>query len=269
MKTTDVMIWGIRLKKRKTPVWEIRWKTSDKPHSTTRRTKGLAELFQSDLRQAARRGEEFDVATGLPDSMTEPTTQPDPGRSALDVAQSYVAMKWPRAAPKTRDGITDALATVLPALTTDLPGRPDKEHLRIALRQYVLPPLGKRPQPTPELAKTIQWLRSASLQVSDLTEAKIIRPALDALTVNLDGTASGANTISRKRAVFHAYLDYAAELSGWPANPIDAVKWTPPKTSQTVDPRVVVNQVQAHNLLTAVSSIGKRGRGRRLAAMFA
>jgi integrase len=32
---------------------------------------------------------------------------------------------------------------------------------------------------------------------------------------------------------------------------------------------VVVNQVQAHNLLVAVTYIGQRGRGRHLSAMFA
>lgn len=47
------------------------------------------------------------------------------------------------------------------------------------------------------------------------------------------------------------------------------MKWTPPKTSQTVDPRVIVNQVQAHNLLVAVTYIGNRGRGLHLSAMFA
>jgi integrase len=84
----------------------------------------------------------------------------------------------------------------------------------------------------------------------------------------MNGAASGANTVSRKRAVFHNFLEYAAELGDLTANPLPKVNWTPPKTSQTVDPRVVVNQVQAHNLLVAVTYIGQRGRGRHLAGMF-
>jgi hypothetical protein len=90
MKTTDVMIWGVRRKKRKTPVYEIRWKTADRVHSTTRRTKALADSFQSDLRQAAKRGEEFDVESGLPDSMAKPEPLPEapaePIRTVLAVA---------------------------------------------------------------------------------------------------------------------------------------------------------------------------------------
>jgi integrase len=273
MKTNDIMIWGVRLKKRKTPTYEIRWKTADKPHSTTRRTKALADSFRSDLLQAAKRGEEFDIDSGLPDSMVkaqpEAETDPEPIRSVLTVAQAYVEMRWPRAAPKSRDGITDALATVIPALTTDQPKRPDKKELRTALRKYALLPSERRPEPTGEIAQTIQWLESAVIPVEDLNQAKVLRPALDALTVNLDGTAAGANTISRKRAVFFNFLEYTVELGDLAANPLTTMKWTPPKTSQTVDPRVVVNQVQAHNLLVAVTYIGQRGRGRHLSAMFA
>jgi integrase len=274
VKTTNVRIWDVRQKTgRKKPSFEIRWMTDDKSHSQSRRTKGLADSFRSDLLQASKRGEEFDIETGLPDSMArelpQPEPEPQPVRTVLTVAQAYVEMRWPRAAPKSRDGITDALATLLPALTSDQPDRPGKQELRTALRQHVLLPADKRPEPTPETANTLQWLETAAMPITALNEAKHVRPALDALCVNLDGTASAANTISRKRAVFYNFLEYAAELGDLTANPLPKVKWTPPKTSQTVDPRVVVNQVQARNLLIAVTYIGQRGRGRHLTAMFA
>jgi integrase len=130
-------------------------------------------------------------------------------------------------------------------------------------------PADKRPELTPEIANTMRWLESASLPIQDVGEARGVRPALDALTVNLDGTPAAANTVSRKRGVFYNFLDYAVEVTDLAANPLHTIKWTPPKTSQTVDPRVVVNQVQAHNLLVAVTYIGQRGRGRHLSAMFA
>jgi hypothetical protein len=192
MKTTNVRIWGIRPNKsKKKPSFEIRWKTGPEPHSTTRVTRALAESFQSDLRQAAKRGEEFDIETGLPDSMVKPgpEPEPEPSRSVLDVAQAYITMRWPRAAPKTRDGISDALATLLPALTSDLDGRPGKNELRAALRQYILLPAENRPDPPQDVTKVVQWLASAAIPIGDLSHAKVIRPALDALTVNLDGTS--------------------------------------------------------------------------------
>ncbi|MBV9450708.1 MAG: hypothetical protein JO345_32940 [Streptosporangiaceae bacterium] len=141
----------------------------------------------------------------------QPEPEPEPSRTVLVVAEAYVAMRWPRAAPKTRDGITDSLATVLPVLTNDLPDRPAKEELRSALRKYLLLPADKRLEPTPEIVKAAQWLESASMPITDLNEAKVIRPALDALTMNMDGTGASANTVSRKRAVFHNFLEYLAE----------------------------------------------------------
>jgi hypothetical protein len=94
-------------------------------------------------------------------------------------------------------------------------------------------------------------------------------PPLDALALRLDGQAASANTIRRKRAVLHHVLEYAVELEELPSNPLHKVKWKPPKTTETVDPRVVINPRQAEELLTAVTYVGQRGRGQRLMALFA
>jgi integrase len=273
VKTTDVKIWNIQEKTdRKKPSWEVRWKTANRRHAVVRRTKALAQTFWSDLRQAAKNGEEFDVESGLPDSMTEkePEPEPEPPRTFLALAQEFVTKRWPHAAPKTRDSMTDALATVIPALAKqEVPGRPSPKDLRSALRRYILLPADKRPEPAAQFTDAAKWLEAASLPVPDLSQAKVIRSALDALTVNLDGTKSSANTISRKRAVLHSILEYAVEGEELPSNPLHKISWTPPKTTQTVDPRVVVNQKQARSLLDAVTRAGGRGRGERLAAMFA
>ena len=77
--------------------YEIRWKLGRTPHSSTLGNKAQADNFLSDLRQAARNGEAFDTATGLPDSMITATSS---GRSWLEFCLSYVDMKWPAAAPK-------------------------------------------------------------------------------------------------------------------------------------------------------------------------
>jgi hypothetical protein len=58
------------------------------------------------------------------------------------------------------------------------------------------------------------------------------------------------------------------------ANPLDKLSWKPPKVSETVDRRVVVNARQARELLTAVTYVGwqRRGphaRGQRLMALYA
>jgi integrase len=69
-------------------------------------------------------------------------------------------------------------------------------------------------------------------------------------------------------------IRYAVELEEIPSNPLDRLSWTPPKVSEVVDRRVVVNPRQARELLTAVTYVGqqRRGphaRGQRLMAFYA
>lgn len=119
-------------------------------------------------------------------------------------------------------------------------------------------------------ALALRWLEKASLPLSALTETKVVRAALDALALKLDGTAAAPNTIGRKRAVFYNMLEYGVELEEFDSNPIDRVSWAPPKLSHAVDRRVVVNPRQARELLTALTYVGSRSdRGARLRAMFA
>jgi hypothetical protein len=71
MKSYDVKFWAIRPGKAKTKrTYEVRWRVGPQPHSRTIGNKAQAENFLSDLRQAARAGEAFDIDSGLPDSMT-------------------------------------------------------------------------------------------------------------------------------------------------------------------------------------------------------
>jgi integrase len=276
MKTTKVTIWAIRRNNSsKKPSWVIRWKTADKAHSQTRSTKALAESFRSELLQAVKRGEEFDIyETGLPDSMVEKESEAEPVRSVLTVAQEYVVKRWPHDPPNTRDGISDALSTVMPALVgKEHADAPKPKELRTALRSYILLPPDKRPEPTPLFTRIMTWLESASLPITDLDDAKVARDALDMLALTLNGKAAKPNTVKRKRAAFHTFLEYVVEINELRANPLHKVKWKPPKSSDLVDPRVVVNQKQARALLEAAATVGDSGqgrsRGKRLWPMFA
>jgi integrase len=74
--------------------------------------------------------------------------------------------------------------------------------------------------------------------------------------------------------VFANAIRYAVELEEMPSNPLDRLSWKPPKVSEVVDRRVVVNPRQARELLTAVTYVGqqRRGphaRGQRLMALYA
>ncbi|MEV4455783.1 hypothetical protein [Microbispora sp. NPDC049633] len=133
----DVKFWDIRRNaSSKTPSYVVRWKVGGREKSKTLRTKALAESFLSNLRQAAKNGEAFDMVTGLPVSMLKVKN----AVTWYSFALAYVDMKWPHAAAKTRGSLTDALARVTPALVVeDAPDAPDLLVLREALRQYALP----------------------------------------------------------------------------------------------------------------------------------
>ncbi|ACZ83202.1 tyrosine-type recombinase/integrase [Streptosporangium roseum] len=264
----DVKFWEIRRNaSSKTPSYVIRWKVGGREKSKTLRTKALAESFLSDLRQAAKRGEAFDLETGLPLSLLAVKS----AVTWFSFAMAYVDMKWPHAAAKTRDSLTDALATITPALVNeDVPDKPDVLVLREALRQFAFPPAARRFPRSEEIRSALVWLERHSLRVTDLAKVRNVRLGLDALTLRLDGGAAAATTIARKRSVFYNALQYAVDLEELPSNPIDKVKaWKPPKVREVVDRRVVVNPTQARELLTAVTYVGRLNRGRHLRGFFA
>jgi integrase len=272
MKSYAVRFWAIRPgKATRKRTSEVRWKVGHSPHSRTLGNKAQAENFLSDLRQAAKRGEAFDIEIGLPDSMMTAKQ----AHSWYTLCLAYVDTKWPHAAPKTRDAMTDALATVIPALVSE--NRPDWLHsivLRRALRHYALPPGSRGHDRPPEIAAALRWLKKASLPVSMVNKPQHARAALNAISVLQDGRAASATTIARKRSVFANVIRYAIELEEMPTNPLDRLSWKPPKVSEVVDRRVVVNPRQARELLVAVTYVGqqRRGphaRGQRLMALYA
>ncbi len=184
-------------------------------------------------------------------------------------------MKWPSAAPKTRDALTDALATLIPALTSEPPPDGiDPSILRQSLRHFALAPASRALDRPPASAAALRWLEKTSLPLSMVSKPQHARAALDAISVQQNGRAASATTIARKRSVFANVIRYAIEKEEMPSNPLDRMSWKPPKVSEVVDRRVVVNPRQARELLTAVTYVGqqRRGplaRGQRLMAFYA
>jgi integrase len=268
-------VWDIRRNKSsRKPSYEVRWTVEGRQKSRSFATKALADSFRADLLSAMKAGDSFEIASGLPESMLRVRDS----MTWYEFARAYVAMKWPHAAAKSRDSMTDALATATPVLCADRPGRPSPEVLRRALRSHGLrPPVPDQgdgeedERPPADVAAALRWLKRSSVPLVDLMEPKTIRSALDALKVLMDGKPAGAETIRRKRAVMYNALKYGVELGKLPAHPIDAITWKPPKVAKLVDRRVVVGPDKARELLAAVSYIGghRRARGRRLVALFA
>ncbi|WP_369042377.1 tyrosine-type recombinase/integrase [Streptomyces sp. Midd1] len=268
MKSLNVKIWGVRKRPSKRPSYDVRWSVSDKVFSETFRTKALADHYRSKLMSAARDGEEFDDACGLPESMSEKKAE----LTWYAFALKYLAMKWPHAAPNTRDGMNESLTSVTIALLNDIPGRPGAPVLRQALRNwaFVLPGPAEREVPT-EVGNALHWIAKASRPLNDLADPVTAREVLDSFRIRLDGKSAAAETVRRKRYTFVNALHYAVDLGEFRENPLTAVRWQKPKVATEVDPRVVVNPRQALSLLHAVSYVGgySRARGRRLVGLFA
>ncbi|MFF4589707.1 tyrosine-type recombinase/integrase [Streptomyces sp. NPDC001388] len=268
MKSLDVKVWGVRKRNTKKSSYDVRWIVAGNVFSDQFRTKGLADHYRSKLLRAAHGGEEFDTVTGLPDSMVEKAAS----TSWYAFALQYLAMKWPHAAPNTRNGINESLTAVTMALLDDRPGRPPEELIRKALRNwaFVLPGPDDRELPD-EVASVLHWVSKASRPLSDLGDAAFARAVLDSLKLKLDGTAAAAETVRRKRRTLVNALHYAVDLGEFKENPVTGIRWKKPKVAGEVDPRVVANPEQARSLLTAVSYVGGygRARGRRLVGLFA
>lgn len=264
--TTDVRIWVISTYKGKRGnTYNVRWTAGGVPHKEGRKTKALADVFRAELLSATRRGEAFDLATGLPLSMLPK----EAGYSWYEHACAFVDAQWSRSAPRSRQSRADALATVSAALFQPKPGRPDPGTLRNALygwsfittrRETAGPPLG-------DVAAALAWIRINSLPLRAFEDVTTVHAALNALTVRLDGRPAGANTIARKRAVFYAALGYAVDLGKLDSHPLDRVKWKSPAVAEAVDRRVVVDHTRARLLLAAVRDQGPIGE--QLEAFFA
>jgi integrase len=129
--------------------------------------------------------------------------------------------------------------------------RPDPRELRIALHQHAFN--SARPAgPGGAAAQILDWTQQASLPVGCLSQPAVLRTALEALTLRLDGSRA-ANTTIRKRAVLHGALAYAAETGLLPDNPLDNISWQVPQSSAALDPAVVASPAQVSALLDAVA----------------
>jgi integrase len=268
MSTTyEVRFWDIKVLKSGKRRYGVRWVTGTQRHSKFYETKALANSRRSELMQAARRGEAFDIESGLPVSELKQRES----AAFVEFAQSYMDMKWPDAAAKTRSSTVDALATAGAAFVKDGVGRPEMTDMRTVLRRVLLPPPTRDRAVSDKDKAVIDWILRQSRPMHDFTDSKVVRGILDALAVKLDGTASAATVYQRKRAVLFNLLSYAVEQGLLSDNPLTRIKRKANKVVGEIDPRVVANPGQVSELLAAVTYVGRRlrDRGEQLAAFYA
>ena len=245
----DVRVWAIRRQpgaRRTTSI--VRWVVRGQERQRTFATIKMAESFRATLLVAVREGQPFDVETGLPAERRAHGAD----RTWFEHALDYVRVKWPAASPRHRKGIAEALTAVTPVLVREGAQPPDGVDLRRALSDWAFnAPAQAQPVPE-EHSGAIAWITKQSLPLGALEEPSVVRLALGALSVKLDGRPAANATITRKRATFHNALEYGVELGAFDANPLRRVRVRLPKTDDAIDRGVVVNPTQARALLAAV-----------------
>ncbi|MBZ4016131.1 site-specific integrase [Streptomyces purpurogeneiscleroticus] len=190
--------------------------------------------------------------------------------SWLEFCREYMALRWSTSAAKTREGIADGLAAVTLAMVPQERRVPPPEELRLAFRWAIIPKHAGE-EPPAELEEAYDWIRTRAFPVSSLAEPRTLRDVRYRLAFKLDGSPAAGETARRRRRALNTAVEYAVERGGLAENPLSAIKRIQRSASDRVDPRVLVNKVQAAQLLAAVSYIGtwSRRKGRRLVAFYA
>ncbi|MEU9172604.1 site-specific integrase [Streptomyces sp. NPDC048420] len=222
-----------------------------------------------------RRGEAFDVESGLPESeirraeaaaaMAE--EKPDP--TWWEFSREFMKRRWRTVAAKTREGFADSLASAALGMMADKPGAPELLQVRRAVR-WVAVPAHEDEEPPVDLEKVCAWLTENTLRLSALRTSSIAEDVHYRLAYKLDGKLAAKDTYKRRRRGFNAAIAYAIQKGYLDENPLAGLERPTTAATGPIDPRVLMNAVQGREFLTAVSYVGSvhRNRGRRLVAFF-
>jgi hypothetical protein len=85
--------------------YTVRWAVAGRKHRRPFRTAAAADAYRSELLTAARKGEAFDVGSGLPASTVR---QERPDVSWYEFACRYVDLRWPSISPAHRKSIAES-----------------------------------------------------------------------------------------------------------------------------------------------------------------
>ncbi len=273
----DVKLWKVSRTGRKSRPWRLRWVVAGQVHGDTFTTSALAESRRSELWQAMnRRGEAFEIESGLPESEVRAAAEAaeaadaEPPLRWFEFCRKYVAGRWRTGAAKTREGMADGLAAVTLAMVKRGDSVPGDETLRLAFRWGVVP-ANAGEEPPAELKAAYDWITTTDRPLGDLADPEVFEDVLYRLSYKLDGTPAASDTYKRRRRALNTALEHAVVAGDLPENPLQRARRKHVGSNDVVDRRVLVNAVQARQLLTAVSYVGSwdRCRGRRLVAFYA
>ncbi|WP_079062246.1 tyrosine-type recombinase/integrase [Streptomyces griseoruber] len=275
--SNDVRVWSVCKVRSKSAPYQLRWIVAGNVSYASFASSALADNRRSELRQAVRRGEAFDVESGLPESEIRQAEaaavaalaekKKDP--TWWEFSREFMKRRWRTAAAKTREGFADSLAAAALGMMGEGSDAPELRMVRRAVRWAVVPTHEKE-EPPPDLEKACAWLAENSLPLSALRQSGIAEDVHYRLAYKLDGKLSAKDTYKRRRRCFNSAMAYAIQKGYVDENPIARLDRPATAASGPIDPRVLMNATQGREFLTAVSYVGSvhRNRGRRLVGFF-
>ncbi|MFF8354503.1 tyrosine-type recombinase/integrase [Streptomyces chartreusis] len=166
--------------------------------------------------------------------------------------------------------MADGLAAVTLAMVKRGDGVPSDEQLRLAFRWGIVP-ANAGEDPPADLKAAYDWLTTMDRPLGDVAGAAVFEDVLYRLGYKLDGTPAAGDTYRRRRRALNTALEHAVVAGDLSGNPLQRARRKYVGSNDVVDRRVLVNALQARQLLAAVSYVGSwdRCRGRRLVAFYA
>ncbi len=110
-------------------------------------------------------------------------------------------------------------------LLAERAGQPSDEEIRKVLRSWAFVLPGPNDREVPDSVRSVlHWLAKASRPLAHLAEQATARAVLDGLKLKLEGIATAAETVRRKRRTLVIAANYAVDLGELQENPITAVR---------------------------------------------
>ena len=216
--------------------WVVRYAIDGRHRSKSFRTRIEAERYRGSLLQAVQAGDQFDVASGEPESW-QPALR---DMSVHEWARRWLGEQWSEWQPRTRTSATEALARFITIAVEPAAKPPDD------LRVYLYSALAPGPDSRRD-GRLEKWMSRHCLTLGDLDRDRVA--VIDRkLALKLDGSPMAANTANRIRIVARACVQAAVEVGAipadvWPQRSKTRARRKVARTNRSVDVRALPSPV--------------------------
>lgn len=247
VRDQSVQVFSLGLPKPGTPKDRRRFRTKwavDGRHKTRSfKTKEQAERLRSQLQQAVRDGQRFDLETGEPIKWAQSTA------TWWSWSTEWLALKWPQWAGNSRKSAVESLVAVTPHLVRR--GAPDPPAGLVSWLWNIgfVPPFTATNREGPEA----RWLDRWSMPLLDISPG-LLEVAITAATTRRDGKRMSASVSRRRYNGVKSVLVAAVHRELLDTNPVEKMVWTLPTDSDVVDIAVLPSVADVVDLVESLAN---------------